>query len=267
MTDLIIFCGQSNMQGQSGALTDPDEVPSAFEYRYLSDTLIPLKNPNGENLLVDLTQGYSHEADMNSEIWRARHATGRSSEGHDNMLPAFARAYLKGRPEGTKLVAAHIAKGATVIAEWMPGTVGWRIINRKAQGAINAIKREDTLGRVFFVWLQGESDAIYKSTKEYYKAAIRIFAEGLKENLGIEKFGIIRVGRFTGDSRDDAVIEAQEEICREDESFMMLTRSAEWLCATPEYMNLAAHGHYNPRGLAILGAEAAQALAEYAGRD
>ena len=50
-TDLIIFAGQSNMQGMTECLpVCNDPVPNALEYRYLTDSLIPLRHPVGENI-------------------------------------------------------------------------------------------------------------------------------------------------------------------------------------------------------------------------
>ena len=38
--DVIIFGGQSNMQGQSEALTNAEIVPDSYEYRYLTNKII-----------------------------------------------------------------------------------------------------------------------------------------------------------------------------------------------------------------------------------
>ena len=43
--DLILFCGQSNMQGQSERLTNADTVEGAYEYRLLENRIKPLANP------------------------------------------------------------------------------------------------------------------------------------------------------------------------------------------------------------------------------
>ena len=73
-------------------------------------------------------------------------------------------------------------------------------------------------------------------------------------------FGIIRVGRFTNDDRDTEIISAQDEICREDESFEMLTDIATELNQIDEYMNPYVKGHYSAKGLELLGSSAAKAL-------
>ena len=42
-TDILIFAGRSNMQGQTEALPFPNKpVADALEYRHLTDSLVPL---------------------------------------------------------------------------------------------------------------------------------------------------------------------------------------------------------------------------------
>ena len=46
--DIIIFGGQSNMQGQTEGLPQDNAlVQGALEYRYLTDEFIPLLHPVG----------------------------------------------------------------------------------------------------------------------------------------------------------------------------------------------------------------------------
>ena len=78
--------------------------------------------------------------------------------------------------------------------------------------------------------------------------------------MGINLFGIIRVGRFTNDDRDLEIISAQDEICREDEDFVILTDIATELNQKDEYMNPNIKGHYNAKGLELLGNAAAKTL-------
>ena len=56
--DVIIFSGQSNMQGQSETLSEHDIVKDAYEYKWLTDELVPLQNPVGENITYSMNQGY-----------------------------------------------------------------------------------------------------------------------------------------------------------------------------------------------------------------
>ena len=116
---------------------------------------------------------------------------------------------------------------------------------------------------IYVVWLQGESDAIYALSKDAYKEKLSCLADELFEKVGIGKFGIIRVGRFTLDERDDEIIKAQDEICREDERFLMLTEIATELNQKPEFMHPSIFGHYSAKGLQRLGEAAAETLAKY----
>jgi hypothetical protein len=79
----------------------------------------------------------------------------------------------------------------------------------------------------------------------------------------VEKFGIVRVGRFTNDDRDLEIIGAQDEVCAENDAFLMLTDIAVELNKQPMYMNPVVEGHYSAKGLEKLGAEAGTALGAY----
>lgn len=48
--DILIFAGQSNMEGSTGEKCAEPPVEGAFEYRYLTNELKELKNPVGENI-------------------------------------------------------------------------------------------------------------------------------------------------------------------------------------------------------------------------
>lgn len=261
--DIIIFGGQSNMQGQTECLSDMTPVQNAFEYKWLDDKLAELKNPIGENIRYDKTPGEFFVQGMNGKTWRDMHVLGAACYGHTNMVPKFCEAYLKGRQEETQVVAVHAAKGSTKIEEWLPGTEGYRFLTGKAQGAITYVQNAGIeIGHIYFVWLQGESDAIAGHSKALYKARMLCLKNALKRDLGIEKFGVIRVGRFTNDDRDLEIINAQSEICKEDEDFLMLTEIATELNKQPLYMNPNVKGHYSALGLETLGSAAGAYLGE-----
>lgn len=261
-TDILIFGGQSNMQGQTEARIPTENNGRMLEYKYLSDTFVALCDPVGEDIRYDGTPGYAVTKEGNSRAWLAAHVTGSSCYGNTNLVPAFCRAYsdLTGR----RAIAVHCAKGSTVIAQWIPGTQGYAILKEKAHAAVTKAKEQFEIGKVFFVWLQGESDAIEGNSKDYYKEKITALAAALKRDVGIEKFGTIRVGRFTNDDRDLEIISAQDEICRENTDFLMLTEAAVELNEQARFMNPEVKGHYSARGLIRLGTEAAKTLANHA---
>ncbi|MBQ2881569.1 MAG: hypothetical protein IJE40_04825 [Clostridia bacterium] len=254
--DVIIFSGQSNMQGQSECLSEKDIVNNAYEYKWLTDEVLPLSNPVGENITYSMKKGYSVMFETDLSAWHKEHVFGAACYGNTNLVPSFCRTYT----EITKrsVVAVHAAKGSTKISEWLPGSQIYNALIQKTRGAIEKVKPE----RVFFVWLQGESDAIEGVMKSNYKAALHMLCDAVKTDLEIDKFGIIRVGRFTDDDRDLEIIWAQDEICQEDGDFMMLTDIATKLNEQAEYMNPYVKGHYSAKGLELLGSTAAKALCE-----
>lgn len=261
--DVIIFSGQSNMVGCAECLSDVNVVDGAFEYKYFENALVPLKNPVGEDITLDGERGEVYMQDDKTGMREKTYAAESAAWGHINLVPAFCRAYVKNADSTT--VAVHIARSATEISEWMPETPRYAILKKKASLAIEAVKASFEVRNVYFVWLQGESDAIAARSKEYYKQKIAALNDALKNDLDIDKFGIIRVGRFTNDERDDAIISAQDEICAENSDFLMLTTIAAELCGKPEYMHPApqARGHYSAKGLELLGNAAGETLGRY----
>ena len=260
--DVIIFSGQSNMEGETECLLDDSVIEGAIEYRYLSDSLLPLHGYAGENLLYGMKEGYSCVTGVDTGKWIDDHVTGCPGGGHTNMVPQFCKHYIA--ETGMMTAAVHIAKGASVIEFWLPGNPGWDALCEKGHAAFRKIDEQYTVRRVYFVWLQGESDAIMGNSKDYYKEKITELAGHLKEEFGVAAFGVIRVGRFTMDARDDVIITAQDEICAENDFFVMLSTAATALNETTEYMNPYAFGHYSAKGQEYLGREAGTALGKYA---
>ena len=258
MTDILIFGGQSNMQGQSECLSETEVVRGAYEYKYLTDTLQPLQNPVGEDVRYDGGAGWRFDVGSSAEDWLREHALGSACYGHTNLVPAFCRAYLS--VTGGEAVAVHAAKGSTEIKDWLPGTKGYAAMVQKSLAAIHKV---GAVGKIYFVWLQGESDAIFSCSQSDYEAQLVQLQEGLARDLGIDAFGIIRVGRFTGDARDDAIIEAQRAACKHYRHFLMLSELAEQIEQDPACMNPHVGGHFGAKGLELLGADAGETLGIY----
>ena len=256
--DLIIFSGQSNMQGQTEVLKDPRTVPGAYEYKYLSDSLVPLSDPFGEDITYDGKEGECYRDELGA-AWHPRHVFGSSAYGHSTLVPSFCRTYV--RLTGREVVAVSAAKGSTVLADWLPGTPAYEFLCLKAQKAKELAGRSYDAGRVYTVFLQGESDAIYSTDEKAYSDGLISLARALRRDIGLDRFGLIRVGRFTNDPRDDVIINAQENVCREDPAFLMLSRLASEMCSVPEYMNPFVGGHFSALGLEVLGGDAAKTLA------
>lgn len=253
--DLIIFSGQSNMQGQSELLSEITTVENAYEYKWLTDDLLPLKNPVGENITYSMTEGYSVTEETDISRWLKEHAFGASCYGHTNLVPSFCRTYTSLTKR--KVVALHAAKGSTRISEWLPNEKIYAVLMQKVQRALKKVKPE----RILFVWLQGESDAVAGVKKDDYKSALSTLCNALISDIRIDRFCIIRVGHFTNDERDEEIITAQDEICRENEHFVMLTNITTSLNGQSEYMNPNVKGHYSAKGLELLGNAAAKTMA------
>lgn len=260
--DIIIFGGQSNMQGQSDRLSECEEVANAYEYKQLTDSFVPLKNPTGEDIRYDGGAGVTYGLPgVDADGWRRDHVLGAACYGHTNLLPAFCRAYLaKG---DVSVIAIHAAKGATELAAWLPGSEGYAALLKKAKAGIEKAKTQYEIRRITFVWLQGESDALACRSAAYYRENLVLLGEALQKELGLQLFAVIRVGRFAGDARDEEIIAAQEEVCRTHPLFKMLTDCTERLNKTPASMNPHAPGHYSAAGYEELGNAAGHALAAY----
>jgi len=261
MTDLIIFSGQSNMQGQTERLLGDTPIDGCAEYRFLTDSLVPLKNPCGEDIRYDGTEGFAFGT-PGTENWHGQMALGSTVYGYTSLVPFFCDAYRKTAPHHPCVTAVHAAKGATQLAYWMPDSEGYPMLVRKAEAAI---AKTGEINRRYMIWLQGESDAIAGVKKDEYKRSLREFAYSLKARFSLDRFGIIRVGQFTMDERDFEIIRAQDELCCEDDFFLMLTTAALDFCTKEEYkhfMNPEAHGHYSAAGLCELGRLAGTALGE-----
>ncbi len=255
-TDLIIFSGQSNMEGETERLPDDNSpIPNALEYRYLENKLIPLRHPAGENISTD------------GRLFLPRHRDGWGTtqscsllsawRKHANMVPFFCDEYVKGT--GRRVIAVHCAKGATTVSEWQRGQISYDMLIKKAKGAIQMTNPE----HIYFVWLQGESDALLGTTKEEYKKHLINLYESLKSDLGIDKFCNILVGKFAMNEFDDEIKDAQRQICNQNEAFIMLTDIIEQIWGDERYMNPNAFGHFSCDGLELIGRAGGKSLAKF----
>lgn len=266
-TDIIIFSGQSNMQGQSEALPKENlPVDGAMEYRYDGDELVPLKHPVGEclddngNIVLGRDGDLWKDWDKSQESVRwllDTNALLAPCEGNANLVPFFCDAYVK--KTGRKCVAVHTAKGSTTISYWLKGARGYEIMLKKAKAAIEKVNPDN----IYFVWLQGESDAIASRKLKDYKKDIEDLNNSLKQDLGIDKFGVILVGRFTDDERDFEIIEAQRQVCKENPDFIMLTELSQTLLKDKENVNPDAKGHFSLKGFEALGKDAGDSLGNF----
>ena len=245
------------MQGQTEGLPENNTpVQGALEYRVKTDELIPLQHPVGE--------------DLRGEKWCAA-----AHQGHGCVVPAFCRAYVQA--SGREVVAIHAAKGNTVLGDWLQGTQHAYNARRKIAKGIEKAKAYGKVDHIYYVWLQGESDALIHTGEEEYLSRLITYKNQLKAQFGIEKFGIIKMGYFLAqgawsmnpdDTEEDKIVynenimRAQERAVEQDEDFIMLTRVCTELSQQQAYINPQAEGHYNNAGMEIIGDQAGEALAK-----
>lgn len=262
MYDVIIFSGQSNMVGSAGSYEE-FSVKDAFEYRYITDSIEPLKNPVGENILYGMKEGYPFD-EKYEDKYNREHVLGAPCCGNINLVPYFADEFTK--LTSAKLVAVHAAKGGSQISDWMPETQLYKAAVKKAKACIEKVGIEN-INSISAVWFQGESDAMEKTPYDVYYKLLEEFAESLKKDLNVGLFGIIRVGEFASTRNpenrkyDFEIMKAQEDICKNKKDYIMLTHCANDLINNKKYENELAIGHYNAEGLKIIGREAGRALA------
>ena len=261
--DLILFLGQSNMQGETERLTETEAVEGVSEYRFLTDSLVPLQNPVGENIGHDMKPGYRYVYGGDQNQWLRDNVLAGVCFGYTNMVPEFMRAYRK--KTGRDAVVVFAPRGSTTVGYWLPGTEGYRAVIEKTKAAI-AFLGSETIGERYAVWLQGESDAVYGATRESYRKDLHTLVNALEEELSLTAFTVIKVGYFASLARwvqspheealahDEAIREAQEDVCRENPTCRMLTRIAgDLLLKGDPYLNPEVDGHFGATGLEVLG--------------
>ena len=107
-TDLIIFSGQSNMEGESERLPEiNDPVVGAAEYRFLTDELVLLLHPVGEHIGKDGRACAVYPDNLSKTLEAS--ALLASSGDKANMVPFFCKTYVEAT--GRNVVAVHAAKG------------------------------------------------------------------------------------------------------------------------------------------------------------
>ena len=241
--DVLIFGGQSNMCGTTSEFPkDIFELADCYEYKFSENKLIPLKHPCGENIGEELES---------------------ATDANGCLIPSFVRAYKLTR--NSKVVAVHAAKGRTMLCHWKQGTKRYDVAKNKILAAIEKANEYEKIEHIYYIWLQGESDATHKTSIDDYYNDLIAYKNHLKKDIGIEKFGIIKVGYFSKeDEFDYAIQQAQEECAKDDSDFLILTRVCEFLSKNQYYMNPLRNGHYDNDALNIIGSCAGECLGRYA---
>ncbi len=255
--DVLIFMGQSNMQGSTGERCLEVPENGSYEYRYLTDEVIPLVSPVGENI----------GGDSKEEILAA------SAFGNGSMVPYFVNTYVRLRRRSS--VAIHVAKGNTSISEWGADTERFAKAVAKIKAGISKASAIECIDKIYIIWLQGESDALLFTPQKTYKEKLINIKNALKSEIGFDKFCIIKTGYFAAYAdwisgtfeekmkSDLTIMDAQVNVTEIDSDFVMLTDVTVELSQKSKYLNHKEYGpHYNNAGMKIIGEVAATKLAE-----
>lgn len=145
------------------------------------------------------------------------------------MVPDFCLIYHS--ITGHEVLAVHAAKGSTKVCDWLPDTIRYQTLLNKILAAEKFVSE---IGHIYFIWLQGESDAIKSVPREDYVRDLTVLKNSLNDNTRIEKFGIIRVGYYASTccnmfGIDEEIMKAQKEAVNQDDDFVMLPRITEEL--------------------------------------
>jgi hypothetical protein len=241
--DLIMFMGQSNMSGTGESELAPDVIGGAgYEFRAISDPdqLYNLAEPFGVN--ENKTDGVDDE-DLKT----------------GSLVSSFVNSYYSGT--GVPVVAVSASAGGSTLHSWrVDGELLPDAVNRYNAAKNWLVDNGYTIRHSYMVWLQGESDGNKQTTKEDYITSIKDSVGVMQEN-GIEKCFIIRIGIRTKEpGMYDTIIEAQTELCRDNEDFILISTKAVEL----ETLGLMRDEvHYTQGGLNLIGEEAGGNAAYY----
>jgi Carbohydrate esterase, sialic acid-specific acetylesterase len=241
--DLVLFIGQSNMSGR-GSSEKSIKVPQgvAYEYKSETDEIIHLKDPVGE-----------------SEPNKAESGS---------LIPSLLLSLYGNLEEKRSTIAIVSAKGGSSVSDWQRGEYLYNLAVNKLNEAITHINSRPDLkiGKVYYVWLQGERDAILSTTKEEYINKYKQLHSDLLNDINANEGFMIRTGYDYRDDSDtkmnEKIISAQNSLTNKISDLIMISKLASTF--TVENGLVSEDGvHYTQKGLNILGKDAGENLAEY----
>ena len=210
VVDLIMFMGQSNMAGRGVTNAQhtegfPTIIENAgYEYRAISDPtkLYPIIEPFGVN---ENKSGGINDGSMKT----------------GSPVVAFVNSYYE--QSGVSVVAVSASKGGTTITEWQPSGILLPDAIQRFNDAVQFLTSQNYVIRhKYMVWLQGESDGDNATTKENYKILFNTMFAAM-QNVGVEKCLLIRIGKRSYDEAYTPIIEAQTELCQQEENIIMIS--------------------------------------------
>lgn len=241
--DLVMFMGQSNMSGTGDSDEAPEVISGAgFEFKAVTDPtkLYHLKEPFGE---FENRKDGIDDGDLKT----------------GSLVSSFVNSYYS--VTKVPIVAVSASAGGSTLHSWNKEGEMLPDAKERYKSAKNWLNDNGyTVRHSYMVWLQGESDGNKGTTKEDYKEALEEIVSVMKEE-GVEKCFIIRIGVRTEEpGLYDTIIEAQTELCQNNEDFILISTKAVEL----ENMGLMRDEvHYTQGGLNIIGADAGSNMGYY----
>lgn len=214
IVDLFLFMGQSNMAGRGICdAAHPETVPTlvenaGYEYRAVSSP----------GVLHVLSEPFGRHENRRGGIDDGNMKTG-------SLATAFVNAYYE--RTGVPVVGVSASKGGSRISQWQPGGAYLSDAVSRLKAAVEFLNCNGYMIRhKFMLWCQGESDGdIARPALEYRQKFHNLLTE--IQSCGIEKCFMIRIGNYNGRRKRDysEIMDAQEEIAREEENVLMVSRA------------------------------------------
>lgn len=233
--DIVLLIGQSNAKGCG----NPEESvrPGAHAWEYVENFTGNALIPMGVTLQL--------------------------SEGRGTIAPAFANRYYE--KTGEDICVVHCAVDGSRIKNWVHDTNHYlEQAEEKLLHAKEYIGKKYPLGRVFAVWIQGESDGKYGTDPIYYKEKLLELGGRLQRECDIKEVFVSRTGHWFPDEENLARLKriqaAQEMACEESGNLILISKMASEF---PKMGLLRDEVHYNMKALNLLGEEIAENIAIY----
>jgi hypothetical protein len=175
-----------------------------------------------------------------------------------SLVSAFVESYYA--YTGVPIVGVSASKGAQSINFWETGGDALNETIARYDAAKTYLTSNGyTVRHQYMVWLQGETDGKNDMSAAAYTAKLEnLFNEMAKQ--GVEKAMVIRIGtRNYDDTVHDAIIQAQTELCRESDDFVMING----MLAGVTGAAMKDEAHYLQSTYNTVGADAGKNMAYY----
>lgn len=173
-------------------------------------------------------------------------------------VPVPVSAFVNGYYAQTRtpVVAVSASRGSSKMHTWLKENGLFLDAGQRLDACLKYLNADPSykIRHIYMVWIQGESDTSTKKTPEDYEEKLRNCLIILK-NWGVEESFVIRIGLdLERDSEGiDHVIEAQTELCRTSEDFVLVSTQAVTL---NDRGMMQDRMHYTQEGYNFIGEEA-----------